>query len=479
MSTAVTPAWETRLVSRIMTVAAAPWLRRLTFWAARALLFFRAIAPGRWIQRLLLAFIKMEAACCRADSPHFKFMQRHVDRFERAGTFARMRRFLRDREPARAATHLDAWVRIGALASLRHELLGRRLGTPGVPPRLLVEAQLALSPGCDLSCEGCYTAEDRGGAAPRHDDIAFLVDELVACGAFVIHIIGKGEPFLSPTWAGELLSVIAARPHVLFTLATHGMHIDERLAERLGRLGNLVLLVAVDGPEPLHDARRGQGSYRRVHDVFARLRRHHAVFGFTCMVSAKSHAALTSADFLRAQAEAGCVLGIFSRYFPLASDKVSDLAMDAATLAAYRRDFEAAQIDAPLALLDLDDVEQHTGCHSRAGESVYIDGMSGQVSPCLRVPFAPAECRVDRAAGLRLADALSHDFFVQYRKRSGSCPTWCGSNLDAEIGAVGRLLDAQKPEAARPPRLDAYQDRSREAARPVRRLPLLTSDAVK
>jgi hypothetical protein len=254
------------------------------------------------------------------------------------------------------------------------------------------------------------------------------------------------------------------------------MHIDERLAERLGRLGNLVLLVAVDGPEPLHDARRGQGSYRRVHDVFARLRKHHAVFGFTCMVSAKSHQALTSAAFLRAQAEAGCVIGIFSRYFPLASDKVSDLAMDAQTLAAYRRDFEAAQRDTPLALLDLDDVEQHTGCHSRAGESVYIDGMSGQVSPCLRVPFAPAECRVDREKGLHLAQALSHDFFVQYRKRSTSCPSWCGSNLDAELGAVGLLLEEH---TARPARLDAYVDRSREAARPVRRLPLLTSDALK
>ncbi len=476
MSTAVSPAWETRLVAWVMTLAAAPWTRRLSLWIARALLLFRALAPGRFLQRVVLGFIKMEAACCRSDSPHFKFMQRHVERFDRAGTFERMRRFLRDREPRRAAAHLDAWVRIGALASMRHELLSRRLGTPGVPPRLLVEAQLALSPGCDLTCEGCYTAEDRGGSAPRRDDIAFLVDEVVACGAFVIHVIGKGEPFLSPTWAGELLDVIEARPHVFFTLATHGMHIDERFAERLGRLGNLVLLVAVDGPEPLHDARRGEGSYRRVHDVFARLRRHHAVFGFTCMVSAKSHRALTSAAFLRAQAEAGCVVGVFSRYFPLASDKVSDLTMDAPTLAAYRRDFEDAQVDTPLALLDLDDVEQHTGCHSRAGESVYIDGMSGQVSPCLRVPFAPAECRVDREEGLRLASVLSHDFFVQYRERAGNCPTWCGSNLDAELGAVGRLLDAHE---TRPARLDAYQDRSREAARPIRRLPLLTSDAIK
>jgi hypothetical protein len=475
MSSALTPAWETRLVAWVVRVSSAPLARRISLLLARVFLLLRALAPGRLLQRIVLGFIQMEAACCRAESPHFKFMQRHVQRFERAGTFERMRRFLRDREPSRAATHLDAWLRIGALASLRHELLGRRLGTPGVPPRLLVEAQLALSPGCDLTCEGCYTAEDRGGSAPRREDIAYLVDELVACGAFVVHIVGKGEPFLSPTWAGELLDVIAARPHVLFTLATHGMHIDERLAERMGRLGNLVLLVAVDGPEPLHDARRGRGSYRRVHDVFARLREHHVVFGFTCMVSAKSHRALTSLAFLREQAEAGCVLGVFSRYFPLASSDVAELALDPRALADYRRDFESVQIEAPLPLLDLDDVEQHTGCHSRAGESVYIDGITGQIAPCLRVPFAPADCRVDRREGLRLAGALAHDFFAEYRARSSGCPSWCGKKLDAELGAVGELL-AEHGEL--PARLGAYQDRSREAARPPRRLPLLSTSSL-
>ncbi|MFO0755732.1 MAG: radical SAM protein [Byssovorax sp.] len=472
MSIAATPAWETRLAAWALRLASAPWARRLSLWIARFLLFFRALAPGALLQRAVLGFIRMEAACCRADSPHFKFLARHLARFERAGTFQRMRRFLREREPARAAAHLDAWLRIGALGSMRHELLGRRLGTPGVPPRLLVEAQLALSPGCDLACEGCYTAEDRGGKAPRREDMAFLIDEAVRCGAFVIHLIGKGEPFLSPAWARELIAVIAARPHVLFTLATHGMHIDEAMAERLGELGNLVLLVAVDGPEPLHDARRGEGSYRAVHDVLARLRRHHVVFGFTCMVSQKSHAALTSIDFLRAQAEAGCVVGVFSRYFPLASGGVSDLAMDDVTLAAYRRAFDEIQQEAPIPLLDLDDVEQHTGCHSRAGESVYIDGITGQVSPCVRVPFAPAECRIDRDRGPELAAVLAHPFFAEYRRKEASCPSWCGANLDAELDKVSALLAAH---ALRPARLDAYQDRSREAARPVRRLPLLTT----
>lgn len=435
--------------------------RRLGLVAAHVLLLFRAVAPGMLVQRLVLGFVRMEAACCSAGSPHYKFLARFLDRFEEAGTFERMRRFLREQPRARAAAALDAWLRIGLLGTLRHEVLNRHLGKHGVPPRLLVEAQLALSPGCDLACEGCYTAEDRGGAAPRRARIAALVDDLVACGALCVHVVGKGEPFLSPTWANELLDVIAARPHVYFTIATHGMHIDDRLAERLGRLGNALVLVAIDGDEDVHEARRGSGSYARVQAALARLEANGAVFGFSCMVSKKSLEVLTSREVIDERARAGCVVGIYSRYFPLTGESQDALALSASELARYREGFEAVRADARVLLLDLDDVEQHTGCHSRAGESVYIDGITGRVAPCLRVPFAPPDCNVD----LGLAVALAHPYFTAYRARdASSCPSWCGANLGAELESVSTLLAEHQP-----PRLVQYR----------RRLPLLDRPEVR
>jgi hypothetical protein len=460
-----------RASARLIAALNAPAARTATLFLAMTALLFRRFVPGRLLQRLVLWFVRKEASCCRAGSPHYKFMERYVARFERCGTFDRARRFLRTRPRLQAARHLDAWVRVGLLGTLRNEILTRHLGTPGVPPRLLNEVQLALSPGCDLACEGCYTAEDRGGAAPRRERIAALVDEAASCGAFVVHVIGKGEPFLSPAWARELLDVIEARPHVFFTVATHGMHIDDALAERMAKLGNLVLLVAVDGPERLHDARRGAGSYRRVHEVLRRLRARGILFGWSCMVSAKSHRHVTSPAFVRAQAEAGAIFGIYSRYFPLASTSVAELALEPADLAVYTGAFEAARVAAPVPLLDLDEVEQHTGCHSRAGESVYIDGITGQVAPCVRVPFAPPDCRVDPAAGRHLADAIAHTFFEQYRQRTGGCPSWCGANLGGELTAVGRLLEPHVPS---PPRLVAYHERS---GPPVRRLPVLSPES--
>ncbi len=448
-------------------------MRAATLWLARALVLLRPIVPGRLLQRGVLAFVRMEASCCERDSPHYKFLQRYIAHFEQAGTIDRMRTFLRIGPREIAARRLDAWVRIGAFCTLRHEVLRKHLGRYGVPPKLLTEAQLALSPGCDLTCEGCYTAEDRGGRAPSRERIAYLVDEAVSCGAFAIHVIGKGEPFLSPAWTNELLSVVAARPHVFFTIATHGMRIDDALAARLGRLGNVLILVSVDGPRAVHDARRGTGSYDKVQATLARLRAHGAVFGFSCMVSAKNYEALTSPAYIASREASGAAIGIYSRYFPLTGESLADLALDAETLRAYKARFEAARNASAVTLLDLDDVEQHTGCHSRAGESIYIDGITGQVSPCLRVPFAPDDCRLGVEGEVepgRLAAALSHRFFVEYRSREKGCPTWCGANLSAELAKVATLV---REHGALPARLPEYQERSKQAEAPKRRLHVL------
>jgi uncharacterized Fe-S cluster-containing radical SAM superfamily protein len=456
---------------------ASPRARRVTRTIARLALALRALVPGKLVERAVLAFVKMEAECCTQSSPYYKFLQRYVAQFEKSGTFARARAFLRERSPKSAAARLDAWVRIGAITALRHEVLAKYKGQRGVAPRLLTEAQLALSPRCDLECEGCYTREDRGGSAPRRERIAYLVDELVSCGVFTIHIIGKGEPFLSPTWARELLSVIEERPHVFFTIATHGMHVDDELAARLGSLGNVIVLVSIDGNEATHDARRGAGSYQRVARALERLRAHGALFGFSCMVSKKNHEDLVSEAFLEARRAQGCAVGVYSRYFPLSSEGegvVDELTLDPETLATYTARFDAVRAGEGLPLLDLDEVEQHTGCHSRAGESIYVDGITGQIAPCLRVPFAPDECSLDahNAKG-QLAARLSHPFFNAYRTGEKSCPTWCGANLSGELGAVSALLDSHC--ASDRERLSEYEQRARDASAPKRRLPVLNS----
>lgn len=63
------------LLARVVN---APLVRRLTVTLAHVVLFFRALVPGRLVQRLVLAWVRMEAACCRSNTPHYKFLLRYM-----------------------------------------------------------------------------------------------------------------------------------------------------------------------------------------------------------------------------------------------------------------------------------------------------------------------------------------------------------------------------------------------------------------
>lgn len=465
------------VVRALSTRPARTATRRLAELALRA----QPLLPTGRIEALAGDYLRASSTCCEKGTAHQRFAERFLADVGET-TFSRARTYLREGDPRKTAARLDAWVRIAMLGELRSAVLyprrGRTVGDRQIPDRLLNQAQLALYPHCDLACEGCFTEEERTGRAPTAEQVAWLVDEVASCGASVVHIVGKGEPFLSASWASGLLSVLEARPHLFFTLATHGMSITDEQAERLARAGNVLLLVSVDGPRPIHDARRGAGSYDRVMDAFARLRRAGALFGYSCMVSKKSFRELSSAELVSEMAAQGCSVGVHSRYFPLSPGRVDELSLSPSELAAYQVAFAERRRTAPMPLIDLDDEEQHSGCHSRTGESVYVDGITGAVTPCLRVPFAPEDCRLDRAAGVRLGEILSRPFFEEYRARTGPCPSWCGADLAGELRDVERIIAAHGGDTAR---LSGYRERSPgdPSRATVRHLPIVPAGAAR
>lgn len=460
-----------RAMSALIRLGNSAPLRHLSELCLAGLLLVRRVLPGRLLDRLLRSYLAADSPCAGPrDAPSRRFVRWFLQHFG-AKTMARAQAYLGEVKLTQAARRLDRFLRVLLVAELRASAryLAGRCPTPEAP--LLNQAQLALYPHCDLACHGCYTEEDRRGQPPAADQIAWLIDEAESCGAYIIHVVGKGEPFLSPGWAESFLDVLAARPHLFFTVVTHGLRITAQQAARLARLGNVLVLVSIDGPADLHEARRGPGTYTGLRQALDRLRLHGVFFGFSTTVTAQNQHALTQPQFIDDLIAAGCSVGMYSRYFPLSPAHRDALQLSSSALADYQRAFAAARERAAIPLLDLDDIEQTTGCHSRFGESVHIDGVSGAVTPCIRVPFAPDDCRLDRSAGRGLAAVLSHSFFVEYRRRQGPCPSHCGADLAGELAAVERILDHH---GAAGPRLAEYRARSPAATAPVRlHLPIL------
>ncbi len=327
---------------------------------------------------------------------------------------------------------VEAFVRAMVLAAVRHYLLESRGGPPP-----LSEVHLACCVECDLACRGCYSEGSRRcGQTPSPERLGALMDQASRSGAAVIHLVGKGEPLLDERFALGLLDQARARRRLLFTLSTSGQHVTPAVIEALARTPNLLCLVSLDGLETRHDARRGPGTYARARDAIARLRAAGIPVGFTCTVTRENWDELASPDFLGELSAAGCCLGVFSRFFSVGA---SDLALDVprATLDRYRQALDHAAAAASFPVIDLDELEESIGCRARAGHSVYLDGTTGRVTPCIRVPWSPASCTLaPNGAGNTLDTVLSEPFFRDYRRGECAAGCWCGSALDEEQASV-------------------------------------------
>jgi hypothetical protein len=113
-------------------------------------------------------------------------------------------------------------------------------------------------------------------------------------------------------------------------------------------------------------------------------------------------------------------------------------------------------------LIDLDEVEAQIGCRSRAGASVYVDAASGAVTPCIRMPFSPASCRLAPEVGRTLGRVLEDPFFLRYRAPSTAPSFGCGDDL---AGELGRLRVELCRHGCPADRLARYQDRARHETR--------------
>jgi len=412
--------------------------------------------PGTAIEQWVFDSLLRPAACCPEGGPQLRFVHQYVGQLRDTGSHAVLRAHLLAGDVARAARHAESFARIVSTAMIRHELLRRFSDRPEFPPTPLIEAQIAAYPECDLSCEGCYASDDRRGHTPDRATLAWTIDQAALCGATAIHVVGKGEPFLSVARGRELLALANERPHLLFVVATHGLSLAPLLGE-MSKLSNLLLLVSLDGPKEVHDARRGAGTYDRVLESMRRLREHDVPFGSSTMVSGAQWREATSEAFLTDIAERGALLAVLSRFFPLSSSSPEHLILTAEALAQIRARVERIRERSAIPILDLDEIEEHTGCRSRAGLSIHIDAATGAVSPCIRVPFAPKECAITPSGHKTLVDVLRHPYFAAYRAGAGRTLHWCGEDLAAELRSVQEQMTRH---GERPFRLEQYRQRA-------------------
>ncbi|MDP1629101.1 MAG: radical SAM protein, partial [bacterium] len=145
-------------------------------------------------------------------------------------------------------------------------------------------ALLALSPTklCNLKCLGCYSdSSAQSRQKLPFEIISRIIKEQKELWGSHFTVITGGEPFLYNDNGKTILNLAAEHPDTLFLVYTNGTLIDEEIAKRLTKLGNITPAISIEGFEKETDKRRGRGIHQKILRTFEYLRKSGVLFGIS------------------------------------------------------------------------------------------------------------------------------------------------------------------------------------------------------
>lgn len=273
---------------------------------------------------------------------------------------------------------------------------------------------------CNLRCPGCYAKSSSDGSDLPFDRMVEIVEQVISMGVSLITISG-GEPFLREQ-ADRTISRLAERfPNHGFLVYTNGTVIDETVAVRLGKLGNVFPAISVEGFEHQTDARRGQGTATSNRLARELLARHGVMAGFSATVTRENAEAIASDTFIHQRIAEGDMFGWFFLMQPIGRAPRPELMVTAGQRALLREAIMRwRQADLPLFLGDFwNDGPLVGGCIAGGRGYLHIYA-NGDISPCVFAPVASGNI-FDIIAGRSEYSSLNdlvqrNPVFVAYRE---------------------------------------------------------------
>jgi MoaA/NifB/PqqE/SkfB family radical SAM enzyme len=191
-----------------------------------------------------------------------------------------------------------------------------------VPPVLI----LSITNQCNLSCTGCYAAS--AGTIPKGNIIRTpelnykqwhkIIKDAEELGVQMFVIAG-GEPFLFP----GLLDLCAEFKNSFFVIVTNGTIISDEHFKHLKKLGNIAVIVSLEGSEETTDLRRGKGIYKRVTNTLSRLHQTGVLNGISVTITRMNFKYWMNDKIIEDFLDQGIRIGVFLEYIPTTSGNCS------------------------------------------------------------------------------------------------------------------------------------------------------------
>lgn len=255
---------------------------------------------------------------------------------------------------------------------------------------------------CNLNCHGCYAASPRPGDLP-FEILARVVGELESLGIFSVLLLG-GEPFVRQ----DLWLLFEKYPRTVFTAYTNGTFLDKKAIDRITRLGNIRLLVSMEGFRENTDSRRGEGTYDTVVRCLEMCQQANIIYGVSVTVTRENFQEVVSNTFIEWLVEQGAFHVNYIPFMPMGKDSCYSVLTtgQVRALEEFARSVTQSYPICPSVGRSGSDLV--TNCDA-AKRLIHITA-HGDVEPCMFVPWAAGNIR-DKT----LLEVLQSDFFHTIR----------------------------------------------------------------
>lgn len=313
------------------------------------------------------------------------------------------RRFLKEFNPNVRRKLLTNLVVKEALvgADKRHKIEDR-IGF--YPPTLMV---ISPTMRCNIACTGCYAFQ----YPKKYEMEASLIDRIFTeAKEMGIHfiVISGGEPLFHP----DMMDLVEKHGDIAFQMYTNGTLIDEKMAKRIAKTGNLIPCISLEGLKEETDRRRGEGVFAKASEAFDALRREGACFGFSATCTRYNLDAITSPEFIDFVERKGCTLGWYFTYIPIGREPDTTLMptpKQRYTLGARIRRIRETRT---VFVADFWNDGPHVDGCIMGGKRYFHINVHGDVEPCVFAQFT-----VDNVKDKPLVECLRSRFFQEFRKR--------------------------------------------------------------
>ena len=285
----------------------------------------------------------------------------------------------------------------------KREKQGEKYDTK-IPYTILISPSMR----CNLRCTGCYAAN-----YSKKDDIPFeevdrLVKEARDLGIYYIIILG-GEPFFNE----YMLDIYEKYNDVFFTPFTNGTLFDEKLADRLAKLGNVMPMFSLEGFKEQTEGRRGEGVFDAVMKGMDLLREKGIPFGVSSATSRHNVDVVTSDKFIDMIIEKGARLIWYFMFMPVGDEPVKDMDLmltpeQRLKLGKITREIRMTKEIFPIDFFN--DAPYVGGCI--AGKYYCHINSKEDVEPCIFSHFS-----TDNVKGRPLIEVFQSPYFKELRKR--------------------------------------------------------------